>query len=88
MTLSPFVKSPLELVRADQFLDLGEDVQAAAAPAQFPGQSTYWWIQVPLEKVDQIEEGALYICYDVCASYMLLYTLNYPRHQILVYMPH
>ena len=28
MTLSPFVESPLELVRADQFLEFGEDVQA------------------------------------------------------------
>ena len=42
MTQSPFVESPLELVRADQFLDLGKDVQAAAEPGQFPGQSKYW----------------------------------------------
>ena len=42
MTQSPFVESPLELVRADQFLDLGKDAQAAAEPVQFPGQSKYW----------------------------------------------
>ena len=42
MTQSPFVKSPLELVGADQFLDLGEDAQVAAEPKQFPGQSKYW----------------------------------------------
>ena len=62
MTLSPFVKSPLELVRADQLLDPGKDAQAAAAPGQLPGQSKYWFIQVPLEKVDHIEAGALCIC--------------------------
>ena len=42
MTLSPFVESPLELVRADQFLEFGEDVQAAAESELFPGQSKYW----------------------------------------------
>ena len=42
MTQSSFVESPLELVRADKFLDLGEDAQAAVAPGQFPGQSKYW----------------------------------------------
>ena len=62
MTQSPFVESELELVGADQFLDLGKDAQAAAEPAQFPGQSKYWYIHVPIEKVDQIEEGALCIC--------------------------
>jgi hypothetical protein len=33
MTQSPFAESPLELVTADQFLNLGEDAQAAAEPA-------------------------------------------------------
>ena len=42
MTQSPFVESPLELIGADQFLDLGKDAQAAAEPEQFPGQSKYW----------------------------------------------
>ena len=59
MTQSPFVESPLELVWANQFLDLGKDAQVAAEPEQFSDQSMYWWNQVPTEKVDQIEEGAL-----------------------------
>ena len=33
--------------------------QVAAEPEQFSDQSMYWWNQVPTEKVDQIEEGAL-----------------------------
>ena len=70
--------------------DSSNNSQAKKAPA----------INIDLNHVCRAynEHTGVYVCflpqehisetYDVCASYMLLYTLNYHRHQILVYMLH